>query len=409
MKTTTITAVVLSLVLGAYTASAGRVTVTNVTAVQRSGAPVVDIAYDLLNPSGGLHGVTVEISTNGGVRYNIAATNFSGAVGANVSTGTHKEVVWFAAGDLPEISGVAARVRVTAMEDSGWYYCIVDVSGGPHATNYPVSYQTYAPPQDDTHKTSKIVLRIIPAGSFVMGSPSDELGRDSDEGPQHTVTLTQPFYIGIFEITQAQYQNVMGTNPAYFTQGAHAPKRPVERVSWHMVRGGTWPGGTPASTTFMGKLRSKTGLNFDLPTEAQWEYACRAGTTTSLNNGQNITNIYSDGNMNLVGRYWYNGGSSYSSDPVNGAHATVGSYMVNQWGLCDMHGNVWEWCLDRYASSYGGDATDPAGPASGSYRVTRGGSWDCGAGGCRSAGREYSTPDSGWIYDGFRLSLPAGQ
>jgi formylglycine-generating enzyme required for sulfatase activity len=201
----------------------------------------------------------------------------------------------------------------------------------------------------------------------------------------------------------------MGSNPSYFKQGGHARKRPVEQVSWNTVRGGTWPGGTPGSTTFMGKLRSKTGLNFDLPTEAQWEYACRAGTTKALNNNTDLQSTGQDPNMDILGRYWYNGGSTYNSDPVNGAHTTVGSYLVNNWGLYDMHGNVWEWCLDWYANSYGGDATNPGGPASGSYRVVRGGSWSRNAGGCRSAYRGDPDPDDADSDYGFRLVLPAGQ
>jgi len=285
-------------------------------------------------------------------------------------------------------------------------YCIVDVSGGPNAANYPVIYQATAPPLNDEYKTSKIVLRKIPAGSFVMGSPTNELGRDSDE-TQHNVTLTRYFYIGIYEITQAQYSNVMGANPSYFKQGAYAPKRPVEQVSWSTIRGGIWPSGAPESSTFMGKLRSKTGLIFDLPTEAQWEYACRATTTNALNNNTNLQNTGQDPNMDILGRYWYNGGVNFSSDPVNGAHTTVGSYLVNQWGLYDMHGNVWEWCLDWYETYFSGPVSDPVGPASGSGHVICGGSWPDIADGCRSAIR--FLPGGAGYTLGFRLCLPAGQ
>jgi formylglycine-generating enzyme required for sulfatase activity len=252
-------------------------------------------------------------------------------------------------------------------------YLVIDVSGGPEATNYPVTYLSSQPVLEDEHKQTKIVLRQIPAGSFIMGSPSNEIARGSDE-QQHTVTLTKAFYMGIYEITQAQYSNVMGNNPSTFKQGTHTPRRPVENVSWNIVRGGTWPGGSPAGTTFMGKLRSKTGLAFDLPTEAQWEYACRAGTTGAWNNGTTITNGMSDGNLDMLGRYRNNGG--YTTSVVDQTYyntAEVGSYQVNNCGLYDMHGNVMEWCLDWYGN-YTGDATDPNGPVSGSGRILRGGS-----------------------------------
>ena len=162
--------------------------------------------------------------------------------------------------------------------------------------------------------------------------------------------------------------------------------------------------------SFIGKLRAKTAaLAFDLPTEAQWEYACRASTTKALNNNTNLQNEDQDPNMDILGRYWYNGGSTYDTDPVNGGSAASGSYLVNQWGLYDMHGSVWEWCLDKYASSYGGAVTDPSGPDAGSYRVFRGGSWNYGAGSCRSAYRYYDHPDYAYGDVGFRVSLLAGQ
>jgi len=204
---------------------------------------------------------------------------------------------------------------------------------------------------------------------------------------------------------------VMGANPSYFTQGTHAPTRPVEQVSWNMVRGGTWPGGTPTGTTFMGKLQSKAGLAFDLPTEAQWEYACRASTTKALNNNTNLQSTEQDPNMDILGRYFYNGGSNYTSDAVSGGSAACGSSLVNQWGLYDMHGNVWEWCLDWYAA-YSGDATDPEGPATTPAwprRVLRSGAWIYEASRCRSAYRYLNTTDYASSRYGFRVALPAGQ
>ncbi len=288
-------------------------------------------------------------------------------------------------------------------------YMLINISGGPDAAAYTVSYQADAPQEvSDFYKTGRIVLRRLEAGTYAMGSPGDELGR-RDEEIQHTVTLTRPFYISIYEITQAQYSNVMGAHPAYFAVGSIARTRPAEQVAWDTVRGGTWPNGVPGAATFMGRLRARTGLSCDLPTEAQWEYACRAGTVTALNNGQNLTSQEQDGALDALGRYWYNGGHFFhSNDYVNGGTAPVGMYLQNNWALYGLHGNVGEWCLDWYGN-YGGDEADPAGPATGIVRVVRGGAWVDPAMYCRAASRRYAAPEGSWYDIGFRLVIPADQ
>ena len=297
-------------------------------------------------------------------------------------------------------------------------YAVVDLSGGPDATNYPVRYSSVGPNLDDnTCRTTDLWLRKIPAGTFIMGSPSNEVGRINGEMPQHEVTLTQGFYIGVFECTQKQWELVMGTeSPSLYKWDA----RPVERVSYDMIRGTSatagagWPtyGHQVDSTSFMGKLQAKTGLVFDLPTEAQWEYACRAGTTTALNSGKNLISTAQDDNMAEVGRYSFNqsdGKGGYSE------HTKVGSYLPNVWGLYDMHGNVCEWCLDWYeaSSSSMAAAMDPVGPTSwitGENRVGRGGSWNGGTSGCRSAYRGGGVPSSSSSGNGFRVvCLSLGQ
>ncbi|MDD4032799.1 MAG: SUMF1/EgtB/PvdO family nonheme iron enzyme, partial [Bacteroidales bacterium] len=279
-------------------------------------------------------------------------------------------------------------------------YLVIDLSLGPDATSYPVSTFAAVPPGGwtDEYKTTKLVLRKIPAGAFVMGSPENELGRESDE-TQHQVTLTKDFYVGVFEVTQKQWERVMGNWPSYFTNASCRDSRPVEKVSYEDIRGSDTGSGWPANNdvdagSFMGRLRARTGLDFDLPTEAQWEYACRAGTTTALNSGKNLTGTGSCSNMAEVGRYYYNGGSDYSSggDTLRGT-AKVGSYLPNQWGLYDMHGNVWEWCLDWSQSDLGSSPQiDPQGAAGGSYRVYRGGRWNGYAYYCRSADRRWDWP-----------------
>ncbi len=320
---------------------------------------------------------------------------------------------------------VATNPTMTASV-KGSLYLVVDLSGGTNATSYPVTYLSTVPPGGwtDEHKTTKLVLRRIPATTpdFTMGGRSTDYPGASDAG-LHQVTLTQDFYIGVFEVTQRQWELVMGNKPSYFNNPSYYQTRPVEQVSYFDIRENTnnsaispnWPATNAVhADSFMGKLRGKTGLTgFDLPTESQWEYACRAGTDTALNSGYNLTNPGdNDPQMNVVGRYYYNGPDTYGYDQgveTNGGTAAAGSYLANAWGLYDMHGNVWEWCLDWYGT-YPGTVENPVGAASGSTRVIRGGSWYYFANGCSSAYRNGLWP--GYRYDrlGFRAALaPPGQ
>ncbi|MBR5691219.1 MAG: formylglycine-generating enzyme family protein, partial [Verrucomicrobia bacterium] len=236
------------------------------------------------------------------------------------------------------------------------------------------------------------MIRIEP-GSFRMGSPEDELGRWDDE-TQHQVTLTKGYWLGKYEVTQAQYEAVMGTNPSNW-KGADLP---VEQVSWY------------DATNFCAKLtaiektagRLPEGYEYTLPTEAQWEYACRAGTRSALNSGKDLSNSeespdeYKCPEMDEVGWYWYNSGNKTHS---------VGQKQPNAWGLYDMHGNVFEWCLDWWGDYPTSSVTDPKGASTGSYRVMRGGCLNRDADRCRSASRLDDSPDDYFIDRGFRVAL----
>ena len=221
-------------------------------------------------------------------------------------------------------------------------------------------------------------LALVPAGKFTMGSPESEKDRNKDEGPQREVTISQPFYMGVYEVTQEQYEQVMGSNPSNF-KGA---QNPVERVSWN------------DAVEFCKKLSTKTGKTVRLPTEAQWEYACRAGSKTRFHYGDD------DDYGQLDDYAWY------TKDSDRKTHA-VGQKKPNDFGLYDMYGNVWEWCSDWYADSYANaNKTDPPGPGSGAFRVLRGGSWSGNPPLCRSAGRFRFSPDLRGVYIfGFRVSV----
>ena len=417
--------------------------VSNVVMTQRANSRIVDITYDL---TGEAAIVTLGIETNGIALPDSAVTRLTGDVCKVVNTGATRSIVWNAGADWPEHLTQAAKAKVTAYAtNTPPLYMVVDVSGGASASSYPVTYHVsaaalpYGGLTNDLYRTTRIVMRCVRTavagsqtenGVFMMGSPANEYGRTAGSETYHQVTLTKDFYVGVFGVTQGQWQQVMGdvrSLPGYWNNEAARMTRPVERVSYYDIRenwtsgndssGGSaitpnWPATDAVGTvSFMGRLRTKTGLlTFDLPTDAQREYACRAGTTTALNCGAVLTNMTSDASLNLLGRYAYNGGkingtveAAQGCDASN-ATAKVGSYPPNAWGLYDMHGNIWEWCLDWYVADLtGASATDPKGTASGSDRVIRGGNWGDPASNCRSAFSYRFTPTGRYSYCSFRL------
>jgi formylglycine-generating enzyme required for sulfatase activity len=228
-------------------------------------------------------------------------------------------------------------------------------------------------------------LVLIPKGTFMMGSPIEEEGADDDE-VQHQVTIGNDYFLGVTEVTQGQYEKVMRTNPSYFQKRvirkSDSSMYPVEQVSWE------------DAVEFCKKLsdlpeEKKAGRVYRLPTEAEWEYACRAGSKTAFNFGESAKSL---------GDYaWFVDNSGNQPHPV-------GEKRANAWGLYDMQGNVWEWCSDWYGKYPTGAVRDPSGPSEGSVRVRRGGCWDNPAAPCRSAFRNGFDPLNPDLY-GFRVAL----
>ena len=297
-------------------------------------------------------------------------------------------------------------------------YVVIDLSAGVNASSYPVSYLADVPEGGwtDVHKTSMLVLRLIEPGTFMMGSPTDELGKGPDE-TLHQVTLNRAYYMGVFEVTQRQWELVMGANNSFFVNPADYPTRPVEKVTYVSICNTDWPSNPqPNANSFSGRLRSRTKFEgFNLPTEAQWEYAARAGSPSSLTTGKNISaDSGVDPELSQLGRFVENGGSVGSDkdaaalmDASRGT-AKVGSYKPNAWGLYDVHGNVWERCLDLYEAEFGSSPViDPVGPASNGtgYRMMKGGGFSSNRKNCRLAVRYDKDPAAASRDYGFRIAI----
>ena len=390
---------------------------------------LVDIDYTI-----GDDGVAVGIDDNLEVRLvncdvTPAVTNIAAhflQVPLPMTVGSHR-ITWDANAD-----GVTNRIDnakfIVSITHYSAVYMVIDVSPkDPQLDYFPVDFLNGAPVDafnSDEYKGDKIVLRRIRPGSYVAGSPDGgEASRDWHE-TQHGVLLSRPFYIGVFEVTQRQYLNVTGSNPSGIADERRW-FRPVETVSYETIRGGNWPAvAAPGAGTFMDvliqKCRSKGSDGnytepvggFDLPTEFQWEFACRAGTSNAFDNTtapyDNRSSSDQETQVKLLGRVGYN--QADRADGTSEKNAIVGSYKPNSWGLYDMHGNVWEWCRDWYVE----DPTtinprqyvDPKGPDSGlaGRRVERGGSRGSALGTCRAASRGYDPVNYTDQSVGFRLS-----
>ena len=289
-------------------------------------------------------------------------------------------------------------------------YLVLDLSDGARADAcYPVRFLD-APPAGGwgaEYRTNLVALRRIDPGSVAMGCGPGQLGYAGNERPVAEVRITEPFYIGVFELTQAQWRRVAGSSCGLYRGDDH----PAASVSWAQIRGARAGAAWPASArvdeeSFLGRLRDRTCImSWDLPTEAQWEYACRAGSTNAIGGGLDLVSTGRDPGLDRFARY-----SAGVSGGANGLrrHEAVGSLEPNAWGLYDMHGNVAEWCRDWYAgrSHFAVGETpeaDPVGPASGRERAVRGGSWFDLARLCRSASRARMAPGESNPRTGFRL------
>ena len=367
--------------------------------------------------------VTVDFLTNG---VSIGEANFTG--------------VW---GDVNRLVVADGTYRIQWRPDRDWNGNLADVTAvvtawdpmmppdylvvGVEATNdvrYYVS--TNALPDgglaNDIYRQRRLVMRKIPAKGVTwrMGAPANEPGQKTRDGittdtelseTPHLVTLTNDYYMGIYPLTYRQYVCIMGWIGVTANASAGDDRYPRDNTSYNEIRGTGWPadGHSVADGSFLAYMRAKTGVDFDLPTEAEWEYACRAGTATGFNNGLDLTWMISTGVLDPLA--WYNGYNG-PYKPGNVAHA-VGLLQPNAWGLYDMHGGIWEWCLDWVAGSDGviganTETVSPAGLATGSYRAVRGGCYATDAYKCRSGFRGCKAPATKDAFRGFRLVCPVG-
>lgn len=286
---------------------------------------------------------------------------------------------------VPELTvegppGSAAKVEwaeALAGPWSTWTHVFVGSGGTVLVDLSPGATQRFYRAVDDPHPPGPAGFAWVPAGTFTMGSPAGELDRSADEA-QHVVTLTRGYWVSDHEVTQAEYESLMGVNPSFFGGDATLP---VERVSWD------------DAVLYCQKLterervagRIATTQSYRLPTEAEWEHAARAGTTEARH-----------GALDAIA--WWSGNTGGRTHPV-------GQKSPNAWGLHDMMGNVWEWCADWYGAYPAGPVVDPAGPVAGAGRVYRGGSWLFGPSECRSAVRRFDAASAEYYNVGFRPVL----
>lgn len=304
----------------------------------------------------------------------------------------------------PPLGWVMSFVIIAAIGEKGEIAGTVDAAQPANSAERSLS-----PGMEDILTNSvDMKLKLVSQGEFLMGASPDEAGRytsfvgDSDE-LQHRVRITKAFYLGVYEVTQEQYERVMGSNPSYFSvKGAGSERVPGLVTQQFPVEGVSWKD----AVKFCRRLSERENREYRLPTEAEWEYACRAGTTTAFSFGDKLSH---DRDANF-GRDLVHGGPEGLE--YLGRTTAVGSYRPNEWGFCDMHGNVYEWCRDRYSYSFykTSPVDDPESSSGhiGNDRVARGGHYFSRPKNCRSASRAAFSPTARNAILGFRVVLVAG-
>ena len=383
--------------------------VSDVTATQDYATRRVTVSYTLSAPA--IITLSVETNATDDVWVSIGDENLwyvSGDVNKKVENGAHT-LSWLPHKAWPDHVITDSRIRIGVKAwalDCPPEIMAVDLKAANTVKYYSSAAALPGGVQDKRYKTDVLVLRHIPAANvtWTMGAPVGELGRVNNE-IAHQVTLAADYWIGVYEVTQRQYEILIGNRQGYFSNLKYYATRPVDCVSYDSILG---------SNGFFENLRNRSGVaGFTLPTEAQWEFACRAGEGAALYNGQNLIDgggYKPDQFVLPLARFLGNSGESNKtlapadSGPEKGS-APVGSYEPNAWGLYDMLGNLYEWCLDWYQDDI--SKVDPAtGPASGTQRVVRGGWHAEGAWQCRCARRAGFGSNSAFGENGFRVACP---
>jgi len=352
--------------------------------------PAPTPSISLVNPSSG--------QTTGFTAFTIFGTNFTGATSVTVGGVAATSIVVVSSTAITALSpahsvgavdivvvtpnGTATLVGGFTYLDSSWYTILEQAPNPTVVPDAAVRAKIVASgfPWRVRDNSSGIEMLLIPSGTLTIGcSASTSYGCNGDE-TNHQVTLSKAFYLGKTEVTQAQWQAKLGSNPSYFKSYSDSPSRPVEKVSWNDITG----------------FNTATGLR--LPSEAEWEYACRGNTTTAFHSMPGYPNGTNDDS--LVGNIAWYGNNAGST-----THAVAGK-AANAFGIYDMSGNVYEWCSDWYGSTYytSSPSTDPAGPSSGPGRVLRGGGWDFISDSCRSSDRYSYDPAVRSVVIGFRAA-----
>ena len=375
--------------------------------VSQNASRVVHVAYTLDEPAY----VTIDILTNGVSIGGANIQNLIGDVNRLVTTGDHT-IDWYAHRSWPgwRFDGPTVSVQLTAWATNAPPDVMVLDLETKAVAYYPsMDFLPDGGLANDKYRTTHLVMKKVHAANqtFTMGSPTDESNHRQSYEVQHAVTFTKDYYLAIYETTRRQFK-LLGCqerqDATWTIFGTDDPNQcPVAWITYNNLRGSAptidWP--TTGSTVggFLATIRTATGLALDIPTEAQWEFACRAGTTTAMYNGKENKNQYSNSDVDEIAWYYYN------SDEGTCLHA-VGGKPANPWGFYDMYGNVREWCLDWWGEFNSSPAVDPTGPNSSSWRINRGGDFNGYSPTIRSAYRGDNKPADGVLRHGFRLCLP---